>query len=121
MQRGDGLDGVSAADGLGAGFGHPKVLYLALGDEVLDRAGDLLDGNVGVDAVLVEEIDDIDAEALERAFDGPANLLRAAVRRMQPWSGIAGPRLKPNLVAITTLPLNGARASPTSSSLMKGP
>jgi len=31
------------------------------------------------------------------------------------------PSLKPNLVAITTWFRNGARASPTSSSLVKGP
>ena len=65
LEGGDGLDGVGAADGLDAGFGEAEVLDLAFGDELLDGAGDVFDGDLGVDAVLVEEIDVVGLEALE--------------------------------------------------------
>ena len=50
LEGGDGLDGVGAADGLGAGFGEAEVLNLASVNEVLDGAGDVFDGDIGVDA-----------------------------------------------------------------------
>jgi hypothetical protein len=57
LQSGDRLDGVGAADGFSAGFGEAEVLDLAFLDQVLDGAGDIFDGHVGIDAVLVEKID----------------------------------------------------------------
>ena len=68
---------------LRAGFGHAEVLDLALLDEFLDRAGDVFDGHVGVDAVLVEEVDGVDVEALERGFGDLADALRGCCRC--PW------------------------------------
>ena len=58
-----GLDGVGAADGRGAGLGQAEVPDLAGRDELLDRAGDVLDGHLRVDAVLVEQVDDVGAKA----------------------------------------------------------
>jgi hypothetical protein len=55
------------------------VEHLALGDQVGDGAGGLLDGDVRVDAVLVVEVDVIGSEALQRAFDGSANVGGTAV------------------------------------------
>lgn len=75
MQRGDGLDRVGAADRGGAGLGQAEVPDLAGGDEFSDRAGDIFDGNVGVDAVLVEKIYDIGPQASQRAFDGGTDAL----------------------------------------------
>jgi hypothetical protein len=60
--------------------------------------------------VLVEEIDGLDLEAPQRAFDALLDVRRLAVLKS-----------KPNLVAITTCPRKGAKASPTSSSLANGP
>ncbi len=37
-------------------------------DEILDGSGNVFYGDVGVDAVLVVEIDDVGFEALERTF-----------------------------------------------------
>ena len=68
MHRGDGLDGVGAADGLRAGLGEPEVPGLALGDEFLHDSGDVFDGDVGVDAVLVEQVDAVGVQALEGCF-----------------------------------------------------
>ena len=57
LQRGDRLHGVGAADASHAGLGQAEVLDLAGLDEFLHRAGDVLDRHVGVDAVLVEQVD----------------------------------------------------------------
>ena len=53
-------------------LGQAPVQDLALRHQVLDRAGDVLDRDLGVDAVLVEEIDAVGAEALEHALDDAA-------------------------------------------------
>src|SRR3974390_2664173 len=70
LQRGNRLHGVGAADGFGAGFRKTEMLHLALLDQVLDGAGHVFDGYRGVDAVLVVEVDDINAEALKRTLKG---------------------------------------------------
>ena len=41
------------------------MLHLAGCDEFFDRARDVLDGNVGVDSVLIEEVDGVDLEPLQ--------------------------------------------------------
>ena len=50
---------MGAADGLDARLGEAEVLDLALLDQLLDGAGDLLDRDVRVDAVLVEQVDPV--------------------------------------------------------------
>ena len=60
---------MGAPERLDARLGHAEMPDLALGDQVLDRAGDVLDRHVGIDAVLVEEVDGVDAEPPERAID----------------------------------------------------
>ena len=57
-----------APDGLRAGLGQSEMLDLALADQVLHRAGDVLDRHVRVDAVLIEQIDGVGLEPLERGF-----------------------------------------------------
>src|SRR5512140_3848815 len=49
-------------------LGQPEVLHLPFLDQLLDRPGDVLDRYVRVDAVLIIEIDRLDAEPLERAL-----------------------------------------------------
>ena len=51
-------------------------------DQLLDRPGDLLDGDVGVDAVLVVEVDRLDAESLERALGGVLDRVGPAAGRL---------------------------------------
>ena len=46
---------------------RPKCLTLPSLDQVLHRAGDVLDRHVRVDAVLVEQVDDVGPEPLQRA------------------------------------------------------
>ena len=77
-------------------------------------------GTSGIDAVLVEEIDRIGPETLQRCLSHVLDVSRTAAQ--------AGPRrppfgsgMKPNLVAMTTWSRTGASASPTSSSFVNGP
>jgi hypothetical protein len=70
LQRGDGLDGVRAADGVDARLRHPEMADLAGLDELLDGACDLFDGHVRVDPVLVEQVDRVGAQPTKRAVDG---------------------------------------------------
>ena len=70
---------VRAADGFRARFGQAERAHLALLDEPLHRAHRVLDRRVGVDAVLVVEVDDLDAEALQARLAGLHHVLRPAV------------------------------------------
>ncbi len=79
LQRGDGLHGVGAADGLCACFGEAEVFDLACLNQFLDGAGGVFDGSVGVDAMLIEEVDGVGLQALERAFDDLLDVVGAAV------------------------------------------
>ena len=79
LQGCDGLHGVSAADGLCACFGEAEVLYLACLDQILDGAGGFFDGRIGIDAMLVEEVDGVGLQTLERAFDDLLDVVGAAV------------------------------------------
>ena len=67
LEGGDRLDGVGPADRLHARLGEAEVLDLALPDQLLHRPGHVLDRHVRVDAVLIEQVDDVDLEPLERA------------------------------------------------------
>jgi hypothetical protein len=69
---------VRSSQGGNARLGQAEVLDLALCDQVADRAGDVLDGNLRVDPVLIEEIDRLDAEPLERAVYSLADVVRPA-------------------------------------------
>ena len=75
----DRLDGVRAADRLHARFGQAEVLDLAFADQVLHRAGDVLDRHVGIDAVLIEEIDAVGLEPLQRRVGHLADVRGPAV------------------------------------------
>ncbi len=86
LQGGDGLDGMGAADRGGAGFGQTEGAHLALGNQVAHRTGDVLHRHVGIDAVLVEQVDDVGLQPLQRGLGDGADVLRAAVK---PLGGFA--------------------------------
>src|SRR3954471_8247966 len=65
-------------DGLSASLGEPEVADLALLHELGHRADRLLDRRLGVDAVLVVEVDRVDAEALERRLARLAHVVGIA-------------------------------------------
>jgi len=80
LNRCDRLHRVCAADRLRSRFGQAEVLDLALLNQVLHRARDVLDGHIRIDAVLVMQIDRVDLEPLERALDRLLDVLGRAVQ-----------------------------------------
>src|SRR5205807_5490978 len=70
---------MGAPDRLLARLGEAEVAHLSLSYELRHRAEHVLDRNVGVDAMLVQEIDTICRETPQRAFDRFANVRRPAV------------------------------------------
>ena len=83
---------------LRACFRQPEVLHLAFLDQLLHCTRDIFDRHVRIDAVLIEQIDDVGLEALQRRLGNFLDVLRPAVQALI-WLAV---RLKPNLVAITT-------------------
>ena len=90
LQRGDRVHGVGAADRLRRRLGEPEVADLAGLDQLGHRADGLLDRHGLVDAVLVVEVDVVDAEPLQRGVAGRADVLGAAV---DADAGAVGPAL----------------------------
>src|SRR5205807_4893479 len=76
---GDRMDLVRAADRRRTRLGQSQCPYLALLDEPLHRARRLLDRHLGIDAVLVIQIDHLDAEALQARLAGAHDVLGPAV------------------------------------------
>ncbi len=69
-----------AAHGGSARLGQPEVADLAFGDQVAHGASHILDRHVRVDAVLVEQVDMVGAQALEAGFGDGTDILGAAVQ-----------------------------------------
>jgi len=67
--------------------------------------------------VLIEQVDDINPEPLERGLSNRLDVVGPTVHAVQALP--VRPILNPNFVAIATLPRKGASASPTSSSFLK--
>jgi hypothetical protein len=109
LQSSHGLHGVSTMNRLHACFGQAEVLDLAFLDELFDGAGDVFNVHIRIDTVLIEQIDHIGLQSLERPVgnspDAPSG------RLFRPLC--ESPSSKPNLVAITTtgskcIPYDGA-------------
>ncbi len=79
LQRRDRVHRMGTADRVGRRLAEPEVAHLALRDELRHRADGLLDRRVQVDAVQVVQVDMVDAEALQRALDRLAHVVRRAV------------------------------------------
>lgn len=84
MQRRDRLHRVSSPNGLRTGFRQAEILYFPFADQWLHRTGHLLDRHLGIDAVLIQQIDRLYPQALQRTFHRPANMLRTAVQHLLP-------------------------------------
>ena len=63
----------------GAASESPRIAHLALRHELTHRADCLFDRRVGVDPVLVVQVDVVDAEAAERGLAGLTDVLGPAV------------------------------------------
>ena len=71
------MDGMRAPNRVRRGLGEPEVPHLALLDELGHRADGVLDRRLGIDPVLVVEVDRVHAEALQRRLAGRADVVRA--------------------------------------------
>src|SRR6266516_4996955 len=69
------LDGVCVPDRLHTCFRKAEVLDLPFSNQVLHRSGHIFDGHVRVNAVLIEQIDGIDLQSLERALGNLLDVL----------------------------------------------
>ena len=73
------------------------MFHLALLDQFLDRTGDILDRHVRVDAVLIEQIDHIGLEALQRGLGDILDMLRSAVQSRRSGPRITAAKVEPEL------------------------
>ena len=80
LDRRDRQDGMRAANRLRTRFRKAEVLHLALLNQILHRSSDVLDGNVRVDPVLIEQVDRLDLQALERGLGDLLDVLGPAVQ-----------------------------------------
>ena len=60
-------------------LGEAEVPHLALLDQILHRAGNVLDRDIRVHAVLVEQVDPVGAESAQRVVDTRPDRRRLAV------------------------------------------
>ena len=80
----DGLDGMGPPDGGRAGLGETEVQDLAFPDEVFHRSGHVFHGDLGVHAMLVQQIDVVGTQAPQGTFHGPPDVVGAAVEGRGP-------------------------------------
>jgi hypothetical protein len=84
---------VRPADRPHAGLGEPEVPNLALLDQVLDSARHVLDRDVRVHPVLVEQVEAVGPEPLQRLLDGAPVRVGPAVEA----AGLPGGELEAEL------------------------
>ena len=82
LHCGHRLHGMGPPDGLRTRLRQAEMQHLALSDQVLHGARHILNGHLGVHTVLVQQINHIGAQALERALDRLADVLRPAVENL---------------------------------------
>ena len=90
------------------GSDRPKCLTLPSAIRSLTVPATSSIGTFGIDAVLVEEVDDLDAAAASATPRRPRGCARAGCRG-RPACRSSGSMSKPNLVAITTWSRTGAQ------------
>src|ERR1700741_1286187 len=79
LHGGNGMHLVRAMDGLGTRLRQTQRAHFALLDEALHRADRVLDRRIGINAMLVIEVDDVDPEPLQAGVAGLLHVLRAPV------------------------------------------
>jgi hypothetical protein len=83
---------MGATDGVGARFRKTEVLDLAFSDQTLHCAGDLFDRHVGINPMLIQKVDRIDAESTQGSFGRRPDQLRTT-RNGRVSIGVAEPKL----------------------------
>src|SRR5258708_15386697 len=88
------MDGMGAAYVGYAGLGQAEKAYLALLDQLTYRPGHLLHRHFWIDTVLIQQVNVIRLQSLERAFDGLTEILRPARRFGADLLSFLGPKAK---------------------------
>src|SRR5437763_1136475 len=89
LHGGDRVYRMGTPDALGVCLAEPEMAHLALLDEAAHRADRVLDRHAGVDAVLVIEVDRVDAEPLQADLARLLHVFGAAVDAIGA-AGLAG-------------------------------
>src|ERR1022692_1498482 len=92
----DRLDCVCATNRSSRGFRKAEVLHLTFLNEVLHRSRHVFDWHVRVDAVLIEQIDGVGLESLERGLGDPLDVVWPAVQA-HPTRRPVGTKFEPEL------------------------
>ena len=79
---------MSAADSRRGGLGQADVSHFSLCHEFGQGAHGVFDGGLGIDPVLVIQVDMVGAEPLQGAFDRRADVRRAAVESSWAAAGV---------------------------------
>src|SRR5208283_3178801 len=91
------LNGMGATNGFHAGFRKAEVLHLACLNQFLHRSRDVFDGHVRVNPMLIKQINRLEPEPLERAFDGLFDVLGPAVQARRTGPRIAATEVESEL------------------------
>ena len=118
LHRRDRMHRMGAPDALGPRLRQAEEAHLALLDQPRHRADGVLDGHVGIDPVLIVEVDHVDAEALEARLAGRLHVLGAPVDRIRAALAAHLAELGRQHDAVAPAPLS---ARPTTSSLWPQP
>ena len=119
LEGGDGMHGMGAANGADPGLGKPDVADLAFNDQLGQGANRVLDRRAG-DPPGAGSRGRRDPCASRRS--DPSKAVRMLAGLLSRWPGPSPTcEIMPNFVASTTWSRRSLIASPTSSSLMKGP
>src|SRR5579872_1664738 len=70
---------MSAANGSHAGLGKSKVFHLPLLNQLFHRSCCIFNGNIGINPMLIKQINNIGLKALKRSFSDLLNVLRPTV------------------------------------------
>ena len=84
-----------ATDRLYSCFRKAEVLHLSLPNQFLYRTGDFFDRNVRINAMLIEQIDGLHLESLERTFDGFLDMFRLTIQACRSRTRISSTQVEP--------------------------
>ncbi|MFB9183776.1 hypothetical protein ACFFX1_37075 [Dactylosporangium sucinum] len=101
---------MGAADRGRGGLGEAEVAQLAGLHEFADGAGDVLDRHVGVDAVLLEQVDGASLQSAQRRVSDPFDLLGTAVKPTEGPFSMRHPKVTPRSTAPRSTPIMASRS-----------
>src|SRR5262249_13969450 len=79
LHRRDGLNGMSPAYRLCAGFRKAKMFHFACLNQIAYGTGNFFDWHLRIDAMLVEQIDCVNLETFKRRFSNLFDMVRLAI------------------------------------------